>query len=87
MHEKISKLKGNLECQVQLVINALKQLFENESKTIVPKRSELKKFMTEWKSRIDKSVWAPQNCTSYYQQGAPDKVSNWRLVKISTAEL
>mgnify|MGYP000614367641 CR=1 FL=1 len=73
------------ECQIQLTINAIRFMLSRESPTIVVKRSKIREFMSEWKTRIDKSVWAPHNCTSYYQQGSPDN-RPWGLWPGTTTE-
>ena len=60
-------------------------MLTNESKTVMAKQSKINDLMSEWRDRIDKSVWGPNNCTSYYQQGAPDK-RPWGLWMGTTTE-
>jgi len=74
-----------IECQAQLIINVIREsLSKNASKTVV--RSEaLESFMSRWANQIDGSVWAPKNCSSWYQQGSKDK-RPWSIWPWSTIE-
>lgn len=61
-----------LECQLQLLINVLREMWSNKSQVATVKNDSLQKFTSEWRVRIDKSTWAPTNCKNYYQRGSPD---------------
>ena len=52
-----------IECQAQLLINALREMWDKKAKTMEIKEEALNEFVAEWKERIDKSSWSSKNCT------------------------
>lgn len=61
-----------IECQIQILINALRHMFDRKAECVTVKDSIIEEVMSEWEERIDKSVWSPKNCNSWYQQGEPN---------------
>jgi len=74
-----------IECQVQLIVNVLREMFTAKAETAEIKPIAIQKFMEEWRTRIDRSVWNPKNCTSWYQQGEPDQRA-WGIWPGTTTE-
>jgi len=47
-------------------------MLDKKAECVRASESAVKTQMVEWRERIDRSVWAPQNCTSWYQRGEPN---------------
>lgn len=45
---------------------------DRKAECVTVKDSIIEEVMSEWEERIDKSVWSPKNCNSWYQQGEPN---------------
>ena len=68
-----------IECQCQFIINILREKWRRKAKVVAIKESATNKFLEQWRKDIDKSVWRPGNCNSWYQR-ASSKI--W-LIKFS----
>ena len=47
-------------------------MFDQKAECVLPKESAVREHITEWKQRTASSLWAPQNCSSWYQHGTKD---------------
>ena len=74
-----------IECWLQIIINAIRHLLSRKAECVPIKEEKLSEMMKEWTRRVDKSVWAPSTCNSWYQQGDPS-ARPWGLWPGTTTE-
>lgn len=59
-----------IECQMQLLINILREKWSKKAKIVTVKESATNKLLKKWEEQVDGSVWRPGNCDSFYQRGS-----------------
>ena len=52
-----------------MLINAIRQMLERKAECVLPKETVMEEHIQEWRERANRTVFTPQNCTSYYQTG------------------
>ena len=55
-----------MESHIYLVIRCLTG-FKNDMKPKKVKPESVTTFMNSWNTKVDKSIWNPSNCRSWYQ--------------------
>jgi cation diffusion facilitator CzcD-associated flavoprotein CzcO len=65
-----------IECQVDYVLTALKEVADQEAATIEIKDEKMTEFKGNLKARLDTSVWAA-SCDSWYKNEAGKITNNW----------
>ena len=74
-----------IECQTQLLVNILREMWSRKATRVEVKPSATDRLLREWETKVDKSVWRPGNCDSFYQRGSADK-RPWLLWPGTTTE-
>ena len=59
-----------IECQCQMIVNVLREKWRRKAKVVAVRESATNKFLEQWRKDIDKSVWRPGNCNSWYQRAS-----------------
>jgi cation diffusion facilitator CzcD-associated flavoprotein CzcO len=74
-----------IECQTQFIINVIREMFSRDQKQVTVTEKSVESFMAAWRLRVDNSVWAAKNCSSWYQQDSTKK-RPWTIWPWSTIE-
>lgn len=65
-----------IECQVNYVLNALKEVASQQAATVEISDEKMTEFTDHLKARLDTSVWAA-SCDSWYKNDAGKITNNW----------
>ena len=59
-----------------MIINVLREKWKRKAKIVAVRESATNKFLEQWRKDIDKSVWRPGNCNSWYQRASSKIYTN-----------
>ena len=66
-----------IECQRQLLVNILREMWSRKGLTpsglVEVNSSPTDRLLRERETKVYQSVWRPGNCDSFYQRGSTDK--------------
>lgn len=66
-----------IECQVELMINVIREMIKRDAKYVAVKERAEAEYMESLKEQMKKTVWGTEKCGSWYANDAGTITTLW----------